>query len=304
MKARVITPLLVAAFAATTVQAEELWDTNLPGIQVGNIAGGLPPPGTYGVWDQYWAGTKVYNNAGNTIGEGIDFLVETPIVLWVSRQKVLGATFGMAAAFPFTYTNLSVPNSSATSSNAHWGMFNTILTPAVLSWSVAPGVLVKAGVNVSVRNASSYPGSPPPNNGLPAGNGYWSIQPTFSISWLHGGWNLSANGQYSYNFTNPTTDYRSGGALAIDYTLAKTVGAFTYGLGAYSINQLSADSGSGAVAAGCAARGGCKVTNYGIGPMLGYDFGSLRMNLSYTPSVYVRNDVGGSIVNLSLSTRF
>ncbi len=278
------------------VGAMELWDAHLPGVNEGMVAGALPPPGVYGVWDQYWASFNIYDNAGNATGNTLDALVEIPIVLWNPGVKVFGADYSAALALPFDYTNLKVPGLAATSANAHWGMYNTIIDPVLLHWALPHDFHIKTGLGVVLDDATSSPAKPPSGGGVGAGNGYASIQPMLGVSWLHDGWNLSADAQYSFNATDTTTHYRSGQELSVDYTVTKTRGPWTYGVGAYSLNQLTADSGSGASA--CAAAGGCKVVNYGLGPLVGYQIGKLDVMAEYNRSVRVRNDVGGNILNI------
>ncbi len=66
------------------------------------------------------------------------------------------------------------------------------------------------------------------------------------------------------------SSYQSGDELMADYTVTKDIDKWTVGLGGYSGNQLSIDSGPGAAA--CATNGGCQVAIYGIGPLVGYNF--------------------------------
>lgn len=283
---------------AEGASAMELWDGHLPSVSEGLIAGALPPPGVYVIWNQYMSSLNIYNNDAKVTGNKLDTIVEVPVVLWNPGIKVFGATYSASLAFPFDYTNLKVPNYGGTSANGHWGTFNTTIDPILLTWALPNHFYLKTGLSVVLNDASSSPGHPPNGGGVGSGNGYGSLSPIFGISWLHDGWNLSAAGQFFYNFPNKTTQYRSGNELTVDYTVAKTIGPWTIGLGGYSVNQLTSDSGPGA--AFCGAKGGCKAVNYGVGPMLGYQFGKVSIFASYNRSVYVRNDVGGNIVNIRI----
>jgi hypothetical protein len=300
---------LLAAAAALVVQmtcapamATELWDPHLRGVDEGLSSGASVPPGVYGVMNNYWASFTKYDANGNKMGVNLDALVEIPIVLWQTGYQVFGADLSVAIAQPFDYSNLRVPGLASVSDNAHWGTYNTTLVPYQLSWKLPNDLHVSTSLSVVVDDASSSPGDPPPGGGVGSGNGYWTLEPTLGVSWLHDGWNLSLNAHFAYNFKNDKTDYRSGQELAIDYTITKKLGQWIVGVGGYQENQLTSDTGTGAIAEGCPAKNGCKVTNYGIGPLVGYQFGGVEIMAEYNHGIYTENDVGGNIFNLRLVT--
>ncbi|MDR3561740.1 MAG: transporter [Negativicutes bacterium] len=286
---------------AGQVCAGELWDPHLPGIDEGLSAGALPPPGIYGVLNSYSASFSQYDNSGHKTGVKVDAQVEVPVVLWQTGFKVLGADYAMALAKPLDYTNLKIRNDANLSDNGHWGTFNTVLVPGILSWSLPNDFHVKTALVVDVDDASSSPGHPPAGGGLGSGNGFWTVQPELGVSWLHDGWNLSMDAFYSYNFKNTTTQYKSGQQLDVDYTVTKTIGKWTVGMGANQVTQTTSDSGAGAIAAGCPANGGCKAVNFGLGPLLGYQFVGIHVMAEFNRDVYTRNDVGGDRLNIRFS---
>jgi hypothetical protein len=298
--------LLAGALACAAEQAcaEELWDPHLRGVDEGMAAGALPPPGVYGVLNNYWAGYDQFDNHGNKTGVKLDALVEVPIVLWSTGIKILGADYAVAIAQPFDYTNIRLPNTAALSDNAHWGTFNTIFVPGQLSWTLPNNFYVKAGLTIYVDDASSSPARPPSGGGVGAGNGYWTLQPDLGVSWLSDGWDVSIGMSYAYNFEDSKIHRTSGQEIAVDYTVTKTIGKWTFGLGAHQENQLNADSGSGAVSAGCPASGGCMAENYGIGPLIGYQFEGINVLAEYNQNLHTRNDVAGTIFNIRLVMPF
>jgi len=304
----------LATVASFSASAEELWDPHLRGVNEGLVAGALPPPGVYGVLDNYWMSYAWHDSKGKQTNLKLDALVEIPIVLWSTGYKVLGADYAMALAQPFTYTDLKMANNSALSNNAHWGNFNTILVPAQLSWALPHDFHVKGSLSVYLDDASSSTGrSAPSGGGAGAGNPYYTLEPGVALTWLHDGWNLGIDLTYAHNFTNSSTnynasgqklDYTSGPELAIDYTATKTIGKWTVGIGAHQENQLSSDSGPAAAAAGCGQKNGCKVTNYGIGPIVGYQFEDINVMLTYNHNIYTENDFAGDMFNIRLLKAF
>ncbi|WP_199153038.1 transporter [Chromobacterium sp. ASV23] len=290
---------LAAILPITAIHAQELWDPHLRGVNEGLAAGVLPPKGVYGVLNNYWTWVDKYDNNGNKTGLRVRALIELPEVLWSTGLKVFGADYAVAIAQPVDYTTLS---GNGIPANGGWGSFNTILVPGQLSWTLPNNLHLKTSLAVYLPNGSSSPGRLPSGTYLGAANGFWTLQPGVALSWLHAGWNLSMDATYAYNFRNPDTHYQSGQQLAIDYTAARTIGNWTLGLGGYQENQLGDDSGSGAAA--CGHAGGCRASNYGIGPLLGYQFGKLKLMAIYNFGLQTRNDVGGNFFNLRLSFPF
>ena len=112
------------------------------------------------------------------------------------------------------------------------------------------------------------------------------------------------DGHLAINGNDRATHYQSGNELSIDYTLTKTIGNWTIGLGAHQQNQLNSDSGSGAALAGCANKSGCRVTDYGAGPLVGYQFGPLNVMVTYNHNIYTENNFAGDILNVRFTAPF
>ena len=288
--------------AATQASATELWDPHLRGTDEGLAAGAALPPGLYGVWDQWYDTLTIYDNGGHDTGVHVDALVEVPILLWQSGYKFLGGDYSAGIAVPFDYTNVRVAGAPGLSDNGHWGSFNTVLIPGQLAWTLPNHFHAKLGLTVYLDDASSSPASPPPGGGVGSGNGYATIQPDLGISWLNDGWNVSLSMHYAANMNDSKTHYQSGDEFMVDYTVTKDIGKWTVGLGGYSENQLSDDTGAGAV--GCIHNDGCKVAIYGIGPIIGYNFGGLIGQLQYNAAFANKNDAGGNMLNVRLVVPF
>ncbi len=307
-------PRLLAGVAAAAIAgtfalcapagASELWNPYLRGVNEGLAAGATPPPGVYGVLDNYWTDTTVKNNSGKNIpGATANILVEVPIVLWVPGIKVLGASYSLGIAQPFDYT--SAPGVTGHVGSGNWGTFNTVLIPGQLAWTLPQDYFVKTGLELYLPDASStmpdLRNGKLNNGGLPSGNGYFAVQEDLGLSWLSNGWNLSADMHLAEPVTADKTtgyNYMSGDEFSADYTIAKTIGAWTFGVGAHQMNQFTADTLNGA-----------RLTNhmeesYGAGPMVGYQFGGINVLASWDQNIYTKNDVAGTIVNVRLITKF
>jgi hypothetical protein len=281
---------------AAQASAEELWDPHLRGVDEGLAAGALPPPGVYGVVNNYWASYDVRDSKGKVVpGTSLSALVEVPIVLWATGIKVLGADYAVAIAQPFDYTSFQ-PLGGTGSGN--WGTFNTVLIPGQLAWTFGD-FHVKAGLSIYLDDASSTKADlvngKLHNGGLPSGNGYTTIQPDLGLSWLSDGWNASASLHLAVPVDSTTAthyNYQSGDEFAADYTLTKALGKWTVGLGFHQQNQLNADTLNGVTVKDS------QVTNLGVGPLVGYQFGGINVLAEWNHNIYTENDVAGDFFNV------
>jgi len=273
--------------------ADELWNPHLRGIDEGCASGALPPKGLYFVDDNYFASMKYYDGNGKGSSEKLDVFVNAPILLWSPGIKVLHATYAAAIAQPFDYTSM-YSTTSASLGNAHWGAYNTIIIPAILSWPLAHNTYVKATLATMVADPTTSPGHPAPNNGVGSGNNFWTVEPGVAVSWLRDGWNLSADAKYDHNYKDTATDYVSGDEIAVDYTATKTIHQWVVGVGGYQENQLNLDKENGVNVPGT-----IRLTD-GAGPIVGYNFGPVDLTATFNYNICTHNDFGGNFINIRL----
>jgi len=282
-------------------------------------------------------------------GEGISnekliAVVDAPILLWVPGCKFLGADYGVAIAEPFDYTNLNVQvgghpfggqpfggvlgDTNTFVGGAQMGASNTVLVPYILSWKLPCDWRIKTAFSVVVPDATTSTGNrirstdavtgqafsnrANQDGGIYAESGqdFWSFTPEIGISYLHAGWNFSADFFFSFSTKNNDTNYQSGDIFAADYTITYTCGKWTFGLGAYEQNQLNSDSfvqPFGATGAyGLPGDGlyhsqpGTKLTAYGIGPILGYNFGPCSLMFVYNVPLDSDNLANGESILVRL----
>jgi len=303
MKKLLLALFVVAAAAMIVVPAyaTELWDPHLRGVNEGLAAGALPPPGLYFVNNSYFAPS--YKGFGAQFGAvsghsnpdvKLFAYVDVPVLLWVPGWKFLGADYAMAIAEPFDYTNLRVGNAAAGyASGAQWGMFNTILIPYELSWKLPCDWFIKTGLGIALNDGSNNPATLDTLKGgafdtfAASSNGYYWFEPTLGVSWLHNGWNVSADFHYSFPLKDSGTSYQSGQQMAIDYTVTKTCGKWTFGVGAAEETQTTSDSSHGTTISDS------KANAWTLGPIVGYNFGPCSVQFIYNFPLYTNNDVGG-----------
>ena len=300
---------------AGQASAKELWNPQLVGADEGYAAAavGTLPAGFYGILNNYWADYKGYDSKAKAVpGANLTALVEIPILIWVPGIKVLGGDLWSGLIQPFDYTSYGPTNNGTSppgTGSGNWGTYNTILIPAFVNWTFGD-FHAGAGLRISVDDATTTPadlanGNWAHKSGLPSGNGYWTIQPDLTFSWLRDGWNVSLWTHFPVPVSSTTANlpgggkysYRSGAQIENDYTVAKSLGKWTVGIGAYSVNQINSDTASGKNAHNIAI-------NYGIGPIVGYQFGGVSIDVIVNHAVYTRNDVGGTFYNARLVVPF
>jgi len=315
--------------------AMELWPPHLPGVDEGLAAGALPPAGFYFINDSYFATDfKAYDYKGNAAAQTklTGSYVDVPILIWSTGCKFLNADYAMGIAQPFDQTTLRAGTSSigplgyeSAVTGAQWGTFNTVLIPLALSWKIPCDFRVKFAFAIGVDDAwtsvndslasiaphlygnklldHSGPNNTPINAYAWSGLGEWFFTPNVGISWLHAGWNLSADFWYTWSMKATDADIQSGGMFQADYTATYTCGKWTFGVGATQNLQVDQDKGVFLNGAGVPVYGSIAhsiETKYAVGPILGYNFGPCSLMLVYNWGVDQQNCVAGNFLNARL----
>jgi len=275
------------AFAAWAgpAGAVELVTPYLPGNSVGAPAGASPPPGLYGVNTVDLLQGPITDNNGNNIpGVRVSVALEIPVLVYVPNFKILGATYNVALIFPYAQQTVMVGGTSfgtpslAFNSN---GIFNTIIVPANLSWMVAPGLFVSAGLGIYVPDGTYASNPSSCANGNPGcrviahtsiANNTWDFEPDIAVSYLADGWNLTGKILFDIQTENTDTSYQSGTVFFFDWTAAHKFGKWEAGIGGTFIQQLNQDS------APTLAPGAQTEYSYiALGPVVSYDFGPVTL---------------------------
>jgi hypothetical protein len=140
------------------------------------------------------------------------------------------------------------------------------------------------------------------------GKNYWTFEPGIMASWLSSkiGTEVTLYTGVDFNTRNDDTDYQSGTSLHLDLTVAQhlpLLGGFV-GVGAngFYYQQISGDSGSGAV------LGGFEGMTIGVGPVLSYvrQIGKTQLlaELKWLPELDVDKRFDGDYVWFKLGVLF
>lgn len=121
------------------------------------------------------------------------------------------------------------------------------------------------------------------------GLNHWTYTPFLGYSHITPGQHeFSLYTGYDINERNTDTDYKSGDVLHMDAVAAIYTDLYTaVGITGSLYEQLSADSGSGAV------LGGFKAKSYTVGPLIRHTAGAMNFELKWLPEVSVQNRTKG-----------
>lgn len=226
------------------------------------MAGFQPPPGVYFSDYTYLyhgtAGGSLSLPDGGRVVTGIEAwsALNMPIGMWVLPQEVLGGHFAVAAIAPFGYSDVSA-NAEITPLGVKLGVgdhsftFGDPLLVASLGWAKdAFFWKVYSMLNIPIGD---YKKGRLSNIAFH----HWAGDIGVAGTWLEPttGIEVSSTVGFTFNAENPATNYKTGTEFHAEAALLKHMGkSFAFGLTAYHYQQLTGDSGSGAVLGGFEGR--------------------------------------------------
>jgi hypothetical protein len=192
----------------------------------------------------------------------VDIFLTMPAASYTFEQPVLGAIYSVVAAIPFGYANLDVGltgprgNSFSTSADS-FDISDIMVVPLQLNWSFgkfsfefAEGVIAPTG-EYDVNNLVNL------------GRNYWSFDTVASMTWFNpgSGTDISVAPGIMFNTENNKTNYKTGSEFHVEFVVNQFLTeTFSIGLRGYYYDQITGDSGSGAV------LGDFKSESLAIGP--------------------------------------
>ena len=145
-------------------------------------------------------------------------------------------------------------------------------------------------------------GSYNPNRRLNTGLNRVAAEPNMAVTWLQPqyGQEVSLSLGYTVNMENPATQYRTGNEFHLEYYLGQHLPkGFALGLAGYIYNQMTADTGSGAL------LGAFHGQTIALGPCLSFNgkIGdhAVGVNARYYNEVKVHNRFDGQAFFFTLS---
>jgi hypothetical protein len=181
-----------------------------------------------------------------------------------------GAHYTIVAALPYAWLDISAdvqtPLGTVPRDSKVNGFGDLTIIPAMLAWK-EPESHWQYNLALPIyAPTGSYQVGRLGNPGL----NYWTFDPVFSVVYSNpkSGFNALLNTGYAISTENDDTSYKSGDLLHFDGAIQQILpvgkGLMTLGAEGFYFQQMSCDSGSGAVL-------GCfKGRTAGLGPVIGY----------------------------------
>jgi hypothetical protein len=269
------------------------FQNRLNGATIGLALGALPPPGLYTGLETAYLGMLSGSGtsgkaAGNFGGSVLPALAQAVPLLWVPGWNFLGASYSASVVQAFyTWYACAAAGCGGGAPFATGGYVytNTYFQPINLSWNLGGGWFVGAGFAFDAPDGTRQPGTPNPD--------YWTFEPSLAISYLGNNWVASANFFYDINTKSQGVcctagaagaTITSGNALYGDLMAVYKIGKWEIGPVGYFEVQTTADTG-----AGCAVGLCGMYRTAAAGGLVGYDFGSVDLQVWVTDSFVGQN---------------
>jgi len=201
-------------------------------------------------------------------------------------QELFGGQYRAFFSFPLVeIEGENVPTPFGPASGKNTGMGSIEIRPVDVSWQIAPGQFVNAGLSLHT------PGDWDAAELVNPGQNFWTVSPSIGYSYMRDGWNASAHMIYMANFENKDNGYKSGDEAMINLTAMKDVGNdFSIGAVGYWRQQVTEDENPDGAYGGMIAG---KSASSGIGLSVTKQLGPINLNAMYTTDLGTENSGGG-----------
>lgn len=303
---------LLAALALPAYASESARSIYNP-VSAADFGTGLIPPtdGVYVREDLWFYDGDLSGSIRNGAVEAeahLSALGATTRLIWYPGIKLLGARYGTYASFALVDGEASSriirrmpgrPEQAVRTQGDRAGFSDISFTPLSLGWS-------RGNWHVKWSEAVNLPTSDyDTSEVLNLGRNYFALNSSLGLTYRAGTegpeYNLRAG--FIINDENPDTNYRTGNEAFIDGSLAwRFAGGFTAGLTGYAYQQVTGDSGEGAVFGDFEGR------SRAVGPVFRYILETPSRRFSFIAKWLHQFDTEyqfeGDLVMLSLATKF
>jgi len=294
--------LSAAALPATATAMEGARSPYLPGYR-DFMTGYLPAPGVLVRQDVYaYKGSEHSTIPQGKLDTSYSALTNILGVTVVFPFEIFGGRYGFAVHGVYSHLEASqtVGNLPAFSRSGGLSAFNDFtITPVILGWDAG-------NLHWNVAATVWLPiGSYDKNRFVNTGKNAWAVAPQFGVTYFNpaSGWEISGALGYVASWKNPDTNYRSGKIVHADFAIGKMLApAFEVGVLGYFAQQVTADSGAGAI------YGDRKLRIFGIGPGASYTFKTNGMFVTLVAKFYhefaAQSTTEGNAGSLSIRIKF
>jgi hypothetical protein len=236
-------------------------------------------------------------------GADVDLYLSTPTVIWVTPVELLGGKLALSGTAVVGYVDLdaevtiNIPGIGAGAfsvSEGDWRVGDPVFS-AVLGWD-------SGNLHYTTTAALNVPVGDYELGRLNTALNRWVTDLTAAVTWLDPatGWEMSGAFGATFSGENDETDYETGDEIHIEAAVARHFSPkFSLGLNAYHYQQVSGDSGAGAVLGSFKGR----VTGFGPTASANFQLGPIPVAaaLSYFYEFNVKNRLEGQAGWLTLT---
>lgn len=247
-----LTAALASLAGGSTMAAEGAMSHYLPGL-AGDIAiAQSPAPGLQVANTVFFQsgdiGTAVLQGQVN-LGLDVDLVLSLAAASYTFDAPAIGGTYTIAAVVPFGHAELEARLTGPAGGrfNASEDSFNVsdiFIIPLQFNWN-------RGDFHVKFAQSVVAPsGAYDLDNVVNLGRNYWSFDTAAAVTWLkpETGTEISVQPGIMFNTENSKTNYKTGTEFHMDFVINQFVSkTIAIGLRGYWYNQVTGDSGSGAV---------------------------------------------------------
>ena len=257
--------LVVFAHGGRAEAAEGGSSHYLPGTAGDILLAVAPQPGflvANTVWFQSGDVGRAVLQGQVDLGLDIDIVLDLLAATYTFDTPVLGGTYTIAAVIPFGYANLDAQvrgplGGTIKASEDSFNLSDIAVVPLQLNWNVGKFHFKLAEAIIAPTGAYDLDAA------VNLGRNYWSFDTVGAVTWFNAGsgTEVSVAPGIMVNTENDKTDYKTGSEFHLDFTINQFFSeTFAVGLKGYYYEQVSGDSGSGAI------LGNFKSESIGLGP--------------------------------------
>jgi hypothetical protein len=250
-----VAPLLLTAGIHCAEGAEGAASHYLPGT-AGELGLALAPEPGLLVANTLWLQSGEIGRAVLQGRVSLDLDVTTVLDLvaasYTFERPVLGGTYSVATLVPFGHANLDAfamgpAGGTLGASGDNFNLSDIALVPLQLNWTVGRFSFELMEAIIAPTGAYDV------DRAVNLGRNYWSFDTVGAATWLNAdtGTEVSLAPGIMVNTKNDDTEYRTGAEFHLDLTANQFLSeTFAIGLRGYVYQQVSGDSGDGAVLGG------------------------------------------------------
>ncbi len=227
------------------------------------------------------------------ISTGLEATVDSAVLggIYTFEHQVFGAHYSVGTYVPYVWMEVTGTLGGLSRTDKVDGLGDITIIPAMLAWK--SGSWQFNALLPIYAPTGDYDVGQLANLGL----NYWTFDPTVGAAFSDEktGLNIGVYAGVTFNTENEDTNYDSGSVLHVEISAQQLLplgpGFFGFGLNGYVYEQISGDSGSGAIS------GDFKGRSVGVGPVIDYilptETGTWVFEAKWLPELDTENRLEG-----------